>query len=120
MEKSTMLRVGLTMKEAAEIISNTDLESVIIPTGKEGEENNKHIEVSFHYNKDRKKFYVSMHPMTYERKNGYVSRTYDIFSGTSGDLNDVPIGRKSPKAEKEARQKITENVLNNMMSKIKL
>ena len=121
METMRMLEVGSTMREAAEIISSTDLESVIIPTGKtEGEEYNKHIEISFHYNKDRKKFYVSMHPMTYERKNGYEMRSMNIMSGTTTYINETPLGRKSPKAEKEARQKITENVLNNMMSKIKL
>lgn len=99
---------------------------VYVPTNKDGATD---IKYEFYYSKggmnyisgdiNRRGYYLSAVPVTRtqnELSDGtkYSSESMSIFSGIKQFLNDDEIARKSNKAEKEARDSITEDMINTL------
>lgn len=116
MKNTVMLTKNTKIEDVVKELQKIEVDEVLMEIdGKE----NTHMEFSIFYNENRKKFYVNVQPLTYKEERGFASRMYDIFGNGSQSqyLNDVPLTRKSKKAEINARMMINENLLSDMMSK---
>lgn len=57
----------------------------------------------FTYKQEKRGYYISVTPVTYQNKNGTITEGFSAFSGIKLLLKEV--SRKSAKAEKEATEK---------------
>ena len=110
MEKRVVLK-EMNLEEVVNNLRTLGVEDVRVEIE---DEKNTHIEFSFRYNKDRKRYYLSSNPI---RVDGYMV-IMELLGGSFRYLNDSPITRKSNKQEQIARDTITVELLESVLEEI--
>ena len=107
-------RVVLKEMNLKEVVNNLRTLGVEDVRVKIEDEKNTHIEFSFRYNKDRKRYYLSSNPI---KVSDYMV-AMELFGGSYRNLSVSPIARKSKKQEQIARNEITVELLESVLREI--